>query len=42
MCCACSDVSLAERMKMLSESENGPPISNTSATHGEATFLALT
>jgi len=30
--CACSVVSLTEKMKMFIKSENGPHISNTSAT----------
>jgi len=39
---ACFVVSLAKKVKMLNKCENGPPISNTSATNGEVTILTLT
>jgi len=42
VCCAFSVMSLANKMKILTESENGLQISNTSATHGEVTILIFT
>ena len=40
LCLLCHQ--FAQEDEVANECENGPPISNTLATHGEMTILALT